>query len=254
MESWVKAKILYPRMPRTNAGFGVRHVSLILGREEGPGFGFYQKVELFFHYKGAANPGRQHPNWFYYWSQIAKATPGVGSPGIVFRVLPPGSGWDWTVRADAQNRTEIRASLSLPQFGKPVARLSGFVGMMGHEGKHETDYYDVIWQKGGYKAAEDNEAGGGDGIRDAWENTRGAWEEKQDPSSDVGGFKDTTKPAGYYFETTPTDFAWSDVRADIAAKQAVDAEPDVDKRDWSNLHVGNKGVRNLFHGAFLGAF
>jgi len=236
VESWVKARMLYPRMPRTNAGFGARHVSLILGREEGPGFGFYQKVELFFHYKGTANPGRTHPNWFYYWSQECPLTPGGGNrAGVTFR---PGPAWFWSHHGDGNK--------SLITCPRNVKSLASLYSMTRHEQKHEHDFYTIIWPRGFRVGGRDIDR---DGIRDEWENVAGTWHNRPNNkgteyTDDKGGRGDLNGDEGYYFETTerPLHYAWSDVRADAAAAAALRAKPDINKLDWSDRKVDPLGL------------
>ncbi len=116
--------------------------------------------------------------------------------------------------------------------------------MLAHEQQHEDDFFEEIWEGGGYDAQKDNE---GDTLRDDWEATQvmdgsnewGQW------VFDVPGGADGTdqdKDSEVWVETIDHDqegliISGSDERADDAAKAAVDADRKINKKDWSDLDV-----------------
>ena len=153
--------------------------------------------------------------------------------GLTFH---PGDKWSWY---HAHGYTPSIVTAYLPRATEHPASLSGFVGMVAHEERHELDFYDVIWQGGGYQQPAD---GDNDWLRNAWETDKGGWETAGLYEDNRGGFGTPEKNEGYYFETTAANFAWSDVRADAAAKSAVDSNRRIDSEDWSDLKVGSDVV------------
>jgi hypothetical protein len=74
----------------------------------------------------------------------------------------------------------------------------------------------VVWDGTGYKPAEDADF---DGLRDAWETAQ---------------YGNLAMDLDFWLETDRNHYAWSDVRADIAAKDAVNANLGIDALDWSD--------------------
>jgi hypothetical protein len=148
---------------------------------------------------------------------------------MIFRL---GEKWKWS------HATYGQPSVITTHLASADPSLADFIGMVAHEQKHENDYFDVIWQGQGYIKTGDTDSGGiGDWIRDEWEKTAGRWKATYDYTDDRGGWGDDSKTEQFYFETDVTNFAWSDVRADDAAKRAVDANPEINQEDWSDLKV-----------------
>jgi hypothetical protein len=205
--------VTYGTMPTRYNHFGKKTIAMSMENTE---FKWYQDVEFFFHYAGTggragANPV---PNWFFYWSQIKSATAAPGNGGFSFR---HGAASEWIfdsngTAAGTTSRIEILAPSS----------LSAFIGITAHEQKHEDDFWRVVWDGTGYKPAEDADF---DGLRDAWETAQYG-----NLNKDLDNMLETTATTGY---------AWSDVRADIAAKDAVNAHLGIDALDWSDQKVSS---------------
>ncbi len=105
------------------------------------------------------------------------------------------------------------------------------MGVVAHEQKHEDDFYEVIWdvdvdedgEPDGYvRNPEHNLDQDADSLRDEWEKQK---------------YGDLSKGQSYFFETDQNHYAWSDDRADVAAKNAVNNHLSIDRYDWSDLDV-----------------
>jgi hypothetical protein len=204
-----KQTIVYPSMPTAPTAFGAKTLRLrFKAAYNRPSWRCEQPMELFFHYAGTGNPGQNQPNWLYYWSQIQGAVAGGGNGGKLS--LGAGTINRWTWLGGNKGSTITLA---------PQGALSGYVGILAHEQKHENDFFDVIWQGGGYNLAADGDK---DDLRDGFE---------------IAQYGDTSKDSMYAFESEVAHAAWSDVRADVAAKDAVNAKLDIDSQDWSDLKV-----------------
>ena len=219
-----EVNVTYGSMPAKMTHFGPKFVTLQIEDREDH-WRYYQKIEMFFHTSGTANPGRTNPNWFYYWRQVSEPRAGAGNTaGVNFT---RGAKWTWAHHPTHAGQSTVTTPPAVPN-------LASFVAMVAHEQKHETDFYEVIWQRRGYKRAEDGDR---DDIRNNWETVAGRWKRAGDYTDDKGGFGNLSKNEEFYFDTTTADFAWSDVRADAAAAQAIKNDPSINLQDWSDLGV-----------------
>jgi hypothetical protein len=195
-------------MPASNAGFDKHLLTLTVSDTE---WNYYQAVELFFHYDGTSAGGGTTPNWFYYWSEIRSPAQGTGNTaGLTFQGTATAGDCTWGYNGSA-SPTVITIT--------PRNSLTDFVGMVAHEERHELDFFDEIWGGTGYNAAHDSDA---DAIRDAWEQAQ---------------FGNLTRGFSYVFETSNVHFAWSDDRADLAARDEVNANITIDLQDWSDVRL-----------------
>ncbi|MBS3751723.1 MAG: hypothetical protein KGY39_09495, partial [Anaerolineales bacterium] len=249
----VMCLLRYHEMPQKYDDFGKKTITMRLGGEESP-WNYYQDVELFFHAEGTGNPGGQDPNWFYYWKQIEEPDAAQGNPQLQFEegVVQGGdASWQWL---GAGNGSRVR--IEGPDKNG-VESLAHYVGMLAHEQQHEDDFFEVIWAVDddgddepdayGYQNNLDQD---NDGLRDDWEATQvmqgsndwGPWTfdvpggaDGDDPDKDDEVWAETIKdPQG-----DPV-ISWSDERADNAAKAAVNADTEINKKDWSDLDVDAK--------------
>lgn len=224
-------RVKYPSMPARHDDFGRKRISLNLLNAQGQpsGFSWFQDVEFFYHAAGAEGP-RQHgtdpaENWFFYWSQIVKPRKGQGNPtGLHFHQNHGGQTsnfhYYWSPTLGGTKRSEI-------VIMRNPGSLAAFVALVGHEERHELDFYEVIWGEMGYDLAKDSDK---DWINDNWEMTQ-------------YGHRDYD--FGRVFETGIYDgvliLAWSDERGDKAGIDLLRNNIDINRLDWSDAVVpGNR--------------
>ncbi len=231
-----KVTVTYSKMPAKHDGFGKKQIKMVLGKKP---WAWYQHVEFFFHIDGTGGRAGKSPvpNWLFYWSQIegpSKATGAPGVPTLGVHPNPPAN----DIHINITKASAVR--LSLPDC------LAGYVGILAHEMKHEKDFYEVIWNGGGYQAAQDRD---GDTLSDEWERRQemdaakkyGPWTfdvpadpNAKPPKPPVKG-TDAKRDGDVAFESYGKIKSWSDDRADEAAVKAVNANLGINIKDWSDL-------------------
>jgi hypothetical protein len=256
-----KQTIVYPGMPAVPTAFGPKKLRLrFRAAYNRPSWRCEQPMELFFARNGVSASSVQgvpayvtagSPNWLCYWTQIYPLTKGGGNPGIT---LAAGADSEHTLQFQTVTDPATGKLISQSLLGSSITiraahadSLSAFVGIFAHEQTHENDFFDVIWGGGGYAVAQDRDF---DFLKDDWERTQPMlppW------SFDVPAYGNLLAMPGNnpaedhsaWGESTVKYAAWSDVRADVAAKNAVNANLGIDASDWSDSTVAS-GVPHSF--------